>query len=62
MAVHSIPANPFRSIESLANAEIARRIIAQIRNSPAPNRFEIAERLIANALDDAQTLGRVRPR
>jgi hypothetical protein len=59
MAVHALPSNPFSSIEALANREIARRIVAQVRNSNSPDRYETAERLIAAALDDAQTLGRV---
>jgi hypothetical protein len=51
------PANPFNTIESLANREISRRIVAQLRNSNLPDRYETTERLIAAAIDDAQTLG-----
>jgi hypothetical protein len=49
----SAPQNFFKSIESLANREIARRIVAQVRNSNSPDRYEAAERMIAAALDDA---------
>jgi hypothetical protein len=51
--------NPFNTIESLANREIARRIVAQLRHSNSPDRYETTERLIAAAIDDAQVLGRI---
>jgi hypothetical protein len=51
--------NPFSTIEHLANREIARRIVAAMRDGDPRCCWASGERLIAAALNDAQVLGTV---
>jgi hypothetical protein len=55
-----LPENPFKTVEQLANREIARKIIAAMRVWPEHIRWAQGERLIASALNDAQLVGRPR--
>jgi hypothetical protein len=55
----NLPTNHFKTIESLANREIARRIIAAMRDGDPQACWCTGERLIAIALDDAQLCAKV---
>jgi hypothetical protein len=55
----SSAAGPFATIEALANREIARRIVAAIRDGNPQTCWQSGERLIAGALDDAQLVGEI---
>jgi hypothetical protein len=59
MSTDSLPSNHFNTIEALANREIARRIIAAMRNGDPQACWCTGERLIATALDDAQLCAKV---